>query len=277
MDNDALARVVDAEIVLNEGMTMVVGPQEAKKRLMELQSFVKSVMHRGEDFGLIPGVKKPCLFKPGAEKLSEIYGLVPSYIVDTATEDWDKTFFYYRIRCQLRRGDRPVSEGLGSCNSREDRYAWRWSDEKYLPPGIDKSLLRKKKGKWGWTFRIPNDDLCSQANTILKMAKKRAFVDAVITATRSSGLFTQDVEDLPAEDEVEPEQSPMEEQLDAAIVAEQDKLAALFETDLKRADSEDKVMGVGQLIAQAHAGKKITDDHRKKLRGVFADVSKAFR
>ena len=32
-------------------------------------------------------------------------------------------------------------------------------------------------------------------NTILKMAKKRAFVDATLSATRASGLFTQDVED----------------------------------------------------------------------------------
>src|SRR5690606_22905756 len=37
------------------------------------------------------------------------------------------------------------------------------------------------------------------ANTILKMAKKRAQVDAVITATAASDIFTQDIEDLPEE------------------------------------------------------------------------------
>jgi len=37
------------------------------------------------------------------------------------------------------------------------------------------------------------------ANTILKMAKKRAQVDAVITATAASDIFTQDIEDLPDE------------------------------------------------------------------------------
>ena len=36
----------------------------------------------------------------------------------------------------------------------------------------------------------------SLANTILKMSKKRALVDAVLSATRSSGLFTQDIEDM---------------------------------------------------------------------------------
>lgn len=33
-------------------------------------------------------------------------------------------------------------------------------------------------------------------NTILKMSKKRSHVDATLSATRSSGLFTQDLEDL---------------------------------------------------------------------------------
>lgn len=272
-----LARVTDAELMPDDGgMTMVVGPQEAKKRLIDLQSFVKSVMHKGEDFGLIPGIKKPSLFKPGAEKLSEIYGLAPSYIVDACTEDWDKLFFYYRIRCILRRGDKHVSEGLGSCNSREDRYAWRWCSEKQVPVSMDKGLLRKKKGQYGWSFRIPNDDICSQVNTVLKMAKKRAFVDAVITATRSSGLFTQDVEDLPIEEE-EDLGPPLEEQLDAALVAEQTKLTAKFKADLQASTTEEEVMAVGGLIAQAHAQKKINDEMRRQLRGVFADVSKGFK
>ena len=34
-------------------------------------------------------------------------------------------------------------------------------------------------------------------NTVLKMAKKRAHVDAVLTATAASDIFTQDVEDMP--------------------------------------------------------------------------------
>ena len=34
-------------------------------------------------------------------------------------------------------------------------------------------------------------------NTILKMAKKRALIDAVLTVTAASDIFAQDVEDLP--------------------------------------------------------------------------------
>ena len=35
-------------------------------------------------------------------------------------------------------------------------------------------------------------------NTVLKMAKKRALVDAVLTATAASDIFTQDLEDISA-------------------------------------------------------------------------------
>src|SRR6185369_6401125 len=37
------------------------------------------------------------------------------------------------------------------------------------------------------------------ANTILKMAKKRGLVDAILTVTAASDIFTQDIEDLPDE------------------------------------------------------------------------------
>jgi hypothetical protein len=37
------------------------------------------------------------------------------------------------------------------------------------------------------------------SNTVLKMAKKRGLIDAVLTVTAASDLFTQDIEDLPAE------------------------------------------------------------------------------
>jgi len=37
------------------------------------------------------------------------------------------------------------------------------------------------------------------ANTVLKMAEKRAFIDAIRTTTGCSDMFSQDLEDLPAE------------------------------------------------------------------------------
>ena len=44
-------------------------------------------------------------------------------------------------------------------------------------------------------YRIPNTDFADQINTVQKMAQKRAYVAATLSATNASDYFTQDVED----------------------------------------------------------------------------------
>jgi len=48
----------------------------------------------------------------------------------------------------------------------------------------------------GTVYAIPNSDPAEQANTILKMADKRALVAATLIATGLSDYFTQDIEDF---------------------------------------------------------------------------------
>jgi hypothetical protein len=52
-------------------------------------------------------------------------------------------------------------------------------------------------------YRIPNDDIASLANTILKMAQKRALVAATLIAVNASEFFTQDLEDMVIDGEYE--------------------------------------------------------------------------
>ena len=47
--------------------------------------------------------------------------------------------------------------------------------------------------------RVEFDNPADYYNTVLKMAKKRAHVDAILTATAASDCFTQDVEDTQRE------------------------------------------------------------------------------
>jgi hypothetical protein len=209
----------------------------AKQRLVEFQTFVSSYLQEGEDFGKIPGAPKPILFKPGADKLCELYGLADDYDFIQRTEDFDKALFDYTIKCVLtdRRRGCLVSTGLGNCNSMEAKYRWR--DSKRLCPQCGKEAIIKgkeeygggwlcfsKKGGCGAKFsetdqsivgqtvgRTANEDVADLKNTILKMAKKRAKVDAVLSATRSSGIFTQDLEDMPhAAQEPPPSEAPPE-------------------------------------------------------------------
>lgn len=143
-----------------------VSLEETARRVKMLQQYVREHMVEGEDFGVIPGSTKPTLFKPGAEKLNSIFGLAPIVEISNRIEDWEKGFVSYEVKVSLvnKRTQQVEAEGIGSCNSKERRYA--------------------------------RQDAPSIANTVLKMAKKRALIDATLSATRASGLFTQDLEDM---------------------------------------------------------------------------------
>jgi hypothetical protein len=193
---------------LHEGLAMVCPPEEAYARLQKLQAFVQRVLVEGRDYGKIKGVAREVLFKPGAEKLAEIYGLAHRYVIEHAVRDWEKGFFYFEMRCQLEviRTGAFAGEAIGSCNTRESRYANRWVTENNIPEGLERTTLKWKelpsKYRSDEVYRvylIENDDPFTLVNTIQKLACKRALVAAVISVTRSSDIFTQDVEDLPPE------------------------------------------------------------------------------
>lgn len=111
-------------------------------------------------------------------------------------EDYDKGIFAYTFKCILSKNGYKITEGVGSCNSKENKYRWRWAKED-LSLGIDKEGLKQRTNRWGKTeYQIENDKIYSQTNTILKMAKKRAQIDATLTVASLSELFTQDMEDM---------------------------------------------------------------------------------
>jgi hypothetical protein len=133
--------------------------------------------------------------------------------------DFDSGLFDYEIECTLTRDDRIVATGLGCCSSFEGKYRWR--DSKRICPTCHKETIIKGKEEYGggWLCfkknggcgakfndddpvimdqligRVENDDLATIKNTVFKIAKKRAKIDATLAATRSAGRFTQDVGD----------------------------------------------------------------------------------
>jgi hypothetical protein len=188
---------------LPEFMTSI---DEARNRYNLLKRFVKSVMKEGSDYGIIPGTDKPTLLKPGAEKLNNIYGFYSEVEIMERTEDWDKPFFNYIVRATIysKRTGIKESEGIGSCNSMESKYRYRWAFESDLPEELKddkdslktKEIFSKKNNRKYKMFRIENEDIYSLVNTLQKMASKRAYIDATLKATRTSEMFTQDMEDI---------------------------------------------------------------------------------
>ena len=138
------------------------------QKIAQFQAVVQKTLKKDHDYGVIPGTgSKPTLLKPGAEKILMLMGLTSEYEVIERVQDYDRGFFAFTVKCTLSKGDVKVTEGVGHANTRERRYT---------------------SGK--------QQDAYTLANTVLKMAKKRAQVDAVLTVASLSEIFTQDLEDL---------------------------------------------------------------------------------
>ena len=170
-----------------------------------LNRIYQNVMQEGTDYGVIPGAgDKPTLLKPGAEMLRMAFNLRYKTEIDTMVEDWDKGLFYYRIKTHFFNSkDQYIGTGIGSANSEESRYSNRWVFESDIPEGIDKASLKtqertSKKGSKYKVYLIEADihEKATLVNTLQKMAKKRSFVDGILSITGASRIFTQDVEDM---------------------------------------------------------------------------------
>jgi hypothetical protein len=175
---------------------------QVREQVVLIQQLMREVMKDGEHFGTVPGCgDKKVLLKSGAEKLSMVFRLKPRF--ELTLREFQNGHREYEIRCVLSDG----TEGVGCCNTMEGKYRYRSENTGREVPSEywksrDKSLLggtefspKKNDGKWFIMHRVEHDNPADYYNTCLKMAKKRAHVDAIITATASSDIFTQDLEE----------------------------------------------------------------------------------
>lgn len=231
-------------------------------KIQQMQNVVQKTLKKGHDFGEVPGTSKPTLLKPGGEKICMLFGLNPEYEFLKTTEDYDKEFFSYNIRCTLFRNGQPVAQGVGSCNSKEKKYRFINVDEipdNYIGPSEEIT------DKYGRTkYKINNPDICSLVNTILKMAKKRAFIDAVLQVASLSEVFTQDVEDMG--DFIQQEQ-------DATLTLEQAKNLKLSFGKYKGTTLIDLVHKDAGYCDWLYAGDKTDPVIKKALDMILADAS----
>lgn len=174
---------------------------EIRQRVNLVQEVMRSIMKSETHYGVIPGTKKPSLYKPGAEVLCVTFRIADKYEIEDLTVDG---MARYRVRCI---GIHQVTgvvlgEGMGECSSHEEKYKWRaaiCAEEFEVTP---ENLRRLKFSKWNnkvdkkQQIRTESAD---QANTILKMACKRAKIAMTLNVTGASDIFTQDIEDLPEE------------------------------------------------------------------------------
>lgn len=164
------------------------------KQREKISQIMKKELRDGVDYGVIPGVNKPSLFKSGSEKLLSTFhiGIKPE-VIDLSTDDEIKyqinaLAFYWPTGASL-------GQGVGCASSNEKKYKWRKavSPAEYdATPEDRRQIAYYRDGTQQQVRTNPAD--C--ANTILKMAKKRAQIDVTLTILAVSDMFTQDVEDM---------------------------------------------------------------------------------
>jgi len=214
----------NALLVRQEEMSVVAVKDQVKK----IQQLMKDVMDEGQHYGKIPGTDKPTLFKAGAEKLDFMFRLMPKFTM--IRHDLPNNHREYEFVCSLyHQSGTFAGDGVGSCSTMETKYRYRnMADFEDTGEEIPKDSKERKQeyrkqgygmkkidGVWAWVKykdaeRQENPDIADTYNTVLKMAKKRALVDATITACAASDIFTQDIEDdEPKEDKAPPKSQPV--------------------------------------------------------------------
>jgi len=196
-----------------------MSPENVRQQINIIQRVMKEAMVAETHFGVIPGTNKPTLYKAGAEKLCLTFRLSPTYTV--IKSDLGNGHREYEVRCTLTHipTGKVFGEGVGICSTMETKFRYRGAAFEETGEPIPRDAKEKKaeyrkqgfgmkkvNDKWLWVKygeRQENPDLADTFNTVLKMAKKRAPVDAVLTATAASDIFAQDLEDMP-EDEIRP-------------------------------------------------------------------------
>ena len=166
---NAIVKINQAPVLTTQDLQVRIKEETEQRKL--ITEFITQHMKAGVDFGTIT-IKtrdgrelesKPSLFKPGSEKFCSLFHFRPSFERDDDTWEMSgKVSGLFCYKCDLVSNNGViVGEGRGSASIGE---------------------------KQGWT-----------ANNAIKIAEKRAQIDAVLRTGGLSDFFSQDLEDLPRE------------------------------------------------------------------------------
>jgi hypothetical protein len=206
-----------------------------------LELVKRTIMREGHDYGTIEGIAKPTLYKPGAEKLLSVFGLVCedkheiTYGDGSSASPWITVISTALIKVGDFGGP-IVAKGSGACSTHERKYRYRAAGRACPQCQISGKLMRARYGELsgkGWycnakrggcgettpdsheAFKdsktsgaTENEDPFELLNTVLKMSAKRALVAGALLATASSGSFTQDLEEEEDDDDGRDDDKP---------------------------------------------------------------------
>lgn len=187
--------------VLDRGAALATA--EVIERTKKIREVMEAVMKPNVHYGVIPGTQKPTMYQPGADVLNVTFRIAPKVLrtEDLSTDDEIR----YRVTVQgvHQVTEEVLAEGVGECSSNEEKYRWRRPvcDEEFKETAEDRRREKWQRGQGGKTYKAKQirTSPADVANTVLKMAVKRAKIAMTLNATAASDVFAQDLEDLSEE------------------------------------------------------------------------------
>lgn len=185
------------ELVIRQD-TLPQSVAEITQHAITVQQVLKSVMIANTHYGVIPGTDKPTLYKAGAEVLCMTFRIADEYQVEDLSAAGVNR---YRVRCIGRHQQSGVElgSGMGEASTSEEKYRWRKAvcKEEFEATAADmrRTKYGRKQGGFYTTEQVRTES-ADLANTVLKMACKRAKMAMVLSVTAASDCFAQDLEDL---------------------------------------------------------------------------------
>lgn len=210
--SESLTIVGGAVEVMPLDVSTAMSAKQLQGRVQLMAQVMKDVMLAEVHFGIIPGTKKPSLWKAGSEKLLSTFRIA----VDPEVEDLSShDVIRYRVRCRgiYEPTGQLLGVGVGECSSSEEKYAWRAAvcDQEFdnAPEHCRREKYSKTQGGGFWVAKQIRTNPADFGNTVLKMAKKRAQIDMTLTVLAASDIFDQDVE--ADDDDPRPDPGPLRE------------------------------------------------------------------
>lgn len=224
---------MSTEIVTIEARDILIQPVVEPAQMMayhkQIADFVAKSLEKDKDYGQLPGTQRSCLYKAGSERLLVGFGCVADFEVIESEADHNRPIAF-TITKWIKANDpgrdekeRLKAEGQGR-NKKIANGSWEWQvpiTEEGHALGLYRyvvkcRILQRSTGEVvgtglgtcstveGKYIRSPRE----AENTVLKMAKKRAQVDAVLSTFGLSDRFTQDIEDIAPEKLETPKAAP---------------------------------------------------------------------
>jgi hypothetical protein len=198
------ARDTGSHVVLgNAELSRPLSVQERQAQINIIQELMRNNMKEGTHYGKVFTTAKPSLWKPGAEMIAMTLRIALDHVIEDLSTGDDVR---YRVKAVATRQVDGLFLGAtyGECWSAEQKYMWREAvvtkEFEATPEDRRRVKFEKANNRDGYTetYQVrthPPDT----ANTILKMACKRSDIAVILLVTAASDIFTQDIEDLPAE------------------------------------------------------------------------------